>query len=762
VDIGPSFWEPSAGGVVVRIEWADPQDDMDLYVYDPSGQEVAQSIQVAGKFEQVFLSAPGRGSYVVRAVAFDGIAASYIGRAFVSSAGGAAIRGLPNTMHFSAPTIVDPQISAAEPGILATPDGMMYVTAPSALESLASHIWRSEDKGRTFELLDSRVADSVSDPRRGPCTFALGGGDADVIRDRTGRLYFADLEGLNVNVATSTDDGDSWTCNALAATRPLDDRPWLAPAPTADGTGPSIDAYLAYTDSGRVSTQPLAKKIKPFEIHLEVTDNGGTTWKPRSKYAGSLIHIIGRLFVAPDGTLYHAFAGENAVWLARSRDQGATVEIVKVSQRVGSPANIFIAGDTDAAGNVFIAWADGGTYDVFLASSSDRGAHWSPPVRLNPPSSETAVLPWVAAGRAGDVAVAWYGAGARVLPESASPTTRWNAWVARSLDALSKRPVFQVAPLSQTPVHFGPICLEGQSCEDPNSRTLADFFQIDIAPDGAIVAAFNDNGRLPGPFVQPYVVVARQIAGLGLPTRSAAASLLERTGDAHFPPQSTEGRNVAVLDFMATPGASLRGDTLEVSFTLASARDLASALAASNSGVATAGTWLVIWKANDMVEYAAMTMDASGETNFFGGDHPGLGDDVRLYPYLTYPQQFSLEGTIDTARGLVTIDVPLAQFHLKPGDILHGMQAFSLTGIPEAAGYISSQLTDTTPSHTFRVGAAAGAPLSQPRSVLGRTEPSPRLAGTGVRTSPLAPLALAVAAALAVWLGRSRWGRLAR
>ena len=752
VDIGSSFWERPGGGVVVRIEWVDPQNDLDLHIYDPAGQEVAHSYQISGTFEEAFLSAPARGTYSVLTVGFDGAAVSYAGRASITSAKSRAVHTSPNSMRFSAPTIVDPQIAAAEPGVLTSPGGQVYIHALTALESLASHVWRSEDGARTFELLDSRLADSFSDPRRGPCSDAIGGGDADVIVDRTGRLYFLDLEALNVNVATSTDGGDSWTCNALAASTPLDDRPWLAPAATADGSGPNIDAYLAYTDSG-TSAQPFAKKIKPFEIHLEVTYDGGNNWVPRRTYARSLIHTPGRLFTAPDGTLYHAFAGENAVWAARSRDAGTTFELVKVSQRIGSPGNIFIAGDADEAGNVFIAWADSGTFDVLYSSSTDQGAHWSSPVRLNPPSSETAVLPWVAAGRGGDVAIAWYGTAAPLVPDSASPSTRWNAWVARSRDATRRAPAFQIARLSETSMHFGPICLGGQSCtENPErTRSLADFFQIDIARDGAIVATFNDNGRIQDTAPQPYVVVARQIAGLGMPSGSASvAHLRERKGDALFPPHSKEGRSVPALDFMAAPGVSLRGDTLQLSFTLDSARDLDSALTATSAGVATAAMWLVTWKANDRVEYAAMTTDTSGATSFFGGDQPGGASDHRLYPYLTYPQQFPLRGRVDTARGQVTIDVPLAQFHLKPGDVLHGLQAFSLAGVPQAASYLSSQLVDMTPSQTLRIGAA-GPSSERGRRTPPETKRGRMLPATGVGDARLALCVLAVAAGLALW-----------
>jgi len=760
VDIGPSFWQRPGGGVAIRIQWEDRQDDLDLYVYDSAGSEVAHSFQVAGDFEEVFLAAPAHGTYIVRTVGFDGTAVTYDGRASVTSIATPAVRALPNDMQFTPPTIVDPQISAAEPGVLQAPGGRVFVTAPSAIESLSSHVWRSLDGARTFEVLDNRISASFADPRHGPCSDAIGGADGDLIFDRTGRLYFADLESFSVNVAVSMDWGDNWTCRAISSSTPLVDRPWLAPASTADGSGPNIDAYLAYTDAPTVSTQPVTKQVKPFEVHLDVTTDGGEHWTRRNIYARSLIHGPGRFFTGPDGTLYHAFTGENAVWLARSRDQGATVELAKVSQRVGLPANIFIGGDTDAAGNVFVAWVDSGTYDVLYSSSVDHGAHWRSPRRLNGPSSETAVMPWVAAGRAGDVAVAWYGAAADVSPGSAPASTAWHAWVARSRDAAAKEPGFEAARLSETPTHLGPICVGGQSCDDTAARSLADFFQIDIAPDGAIVAAYNDNGRLQDAPPQPYVLVTRQIAGLGMPPRSASVAGLERRGDARFPPRSGGGEDVPALDFSASPSVAWRADTLRLSFALASVGDPGSALTATNAGIATAATWLATWKANDRVEYAAMTTDVSGATSFFGGDHPDRGSDPRLYPYLTYPQQFPLEGVIDPQHGSITIDIPLGTFHLKPGDVLHSMQAFSLVGVPEGATFLSSQLVDMTPSQSLAIGTRSSG-VREPRAP--RVEHRGTLPATGLGGSPIALPALGGAFAFALWLRgprrRKPWNR---
>ena len=738
VTVPAGYWKVAPGGVVIRIEWEDPNDEFDLIVLDDAGNTVGAGVEFHTNSEQVLLPEARSGRYRVIAHGFAVTAAEYRGtvrldRQLVRSAASAHA-----TMRFAPPTLVDPQMWVAMPSLWAAEDGTIFVTAPWGLTSTTSFVWRSKNRGSSFELLDDRVAGIAVDPRRRPCSESSGGGDTDIVVDRTGTVYQSDAEAANVAVAVSNDNGDTWRCNALAASVPEQDRPWLAPAPNADGPGPNDDAYLAYRDlaSGGV---PVGETIKPLQLHLDATSDGGTTWHARNTTATGIVGATGPLFAAPDGTLYQTFQSVTSVWIARYSDGGATAESIEVSRRFGSPANIWLAGDVDAAGNVYVAWAEEGTFDILVSRSSDRGDHWSEPLRVSPPASETSVMPWLAAGKAGDVALGWYGTSTRAHPESASGA-RWHVWVARSLNAASPSPRFETARMSETPMHFGSLCLQGLTCTD---RRFGEFFEIDIAPDGALVAVFDDAGRIAttsdGVTPGPFVTFMRQVSGIGM--RSATtANAPERPGDAHVP-GAGETAGPAQLDLTDTPVASRIGDVMRIQMKLSSAAELTSALEAAGQLVASEAKWIAIWKANDRVEYAGMRVDRQGEVSFFGGDQPvgvarpePLTPNNRIEKFASYPATFVLDGRVDEATGTITIDVPLETFHLEPGDTLHGLQAFSMTGLLAEPNFLTSNLVlDVTPSRTVSIGGATAPSFgSRPGTSRPRTLPA-----TGVGVDPL-------------------------
>jgi hypothetical protein len=360
-------------------------------------------------------------------------------------------------------------------------------------------------------------------------------------------------------------------------------------------------------------------------------------------------------------------------------------------------------------------------------------------------------MPWLAAGKAGDVAIGWYGTSLRKHPEAA-PDARWYVWVARSVDAASASPHFETARLSETPMHFGSLCLEGLTCTD---RRFGEFFEIDIAPDGALVAVFDDAGRIAttsdGVTPGPFVTFMRQVSGLGM--RSAtAANGPERPGDARLP-GSDDAQGPPQLDLIETPAATRVGDVMRIQMRLSSAAELTSALEAAGQAVASEAKWIAIWKANDRVEYAGMRVDRQGAVSFFGGDQPvgvarpePLTPNNRIEKFASYPATFTLDGRVDEQTGAISIDVPMAKYHLNPGDTLHGLQAFSMTGLLADPIFLTSNLVlDTTPSRTVTI---AGAPA--PTAKGSRLASDRDLPATGVGNSPFAALLLAGSALVAV------------
>ncbi|MFY9588901.1 MAG: hypothetical protein WAT66_15770 [Actinomycetota bacterium] len=705
IDVPSSYWKRSPGGVAIRLDWQDANDEIDLHVYDPNGKEVGNSIELHTNDEQAFIFAPVRGTYRVHVDGFQVTNAAYRGRAWIARADDPIARSSSARMSFAPPAFVDPQLWVAMPSIWAARDGVTYVAGPWGLTTLGTVVWRSLDGGRTFRSASPPLAAGVADPRMRPCPASLGGGDADIVTDRTGRAYFLDLYLAGVTVGVSTDRGATWRCNTVAATSPEDDRPWLAPAPLADGEGPNIDAYLVYRDFGTTGLIPVVGEIaKPVSLHLDVTRDGGATWTQRTTFARNGVGYTGPLFTAPDGTLYQVYQNRASVMIARSTDKGRTMRLIRVADRYASPANQWLGGDVDAAGNVYVAWVDQGTWDVMLSRSRDHGVTWSKPLRINHPASETAAMPWVAAGRAGDVAVAWYGSDGTFAPGTAPTTARWYPWVARSVNATSASPSFSRTRLSPTPMRFGPLCLIGIGCAD---RRVGDFFEIDIGPDGALMASYADTGRIQattdGASPGPYVMVSRQLSGLGMARTAPLA--FERAGDVN----ESEMGETAPLDLTGLPRPAWTKSTMRISVPVSSALDLAATL---RGGIASEAYWLILWKARDRVEYAGLRIDRNGALSFFGGDQPvgvarpePTAPQQKVEKLATYPATFSLTGRIDEATNQIVIDVPYALYGLRPGDTLYSMQAFTMAGLAQSLrSYQPLIVVDSTPARSIRIG----------------------------------------------------------
>jgi hypothetical protein len=756
-NIPSSYWSRKPGGIAVKIAWGDVNEELDLYVLDSAGNVIGSSGLGGVDSQQVLLSDPEPGTYVVQVEAFFATNRSYHGAADVVAQGASQAKQAASSLTFSPPAVVDPQFTTGEPGVIVDPNGAALVEAPWHQETMTSFVWRSrpDQGGLTFDLLDSRLAPGVSDPRRRSCSFSGGGGDTDLTEDRTGTLYLADLEAASVGVSVSTDHGNTWACSPLSASQTQDDRPWVAAAPSADGSGPNTDAYLFYRSNFVSGVLPGTEAAgKPF-IQLDVTRDGGHTWTAASSVAPGLVMETGPAFTEPDGTLYEIFSGVDAgVWLAASSDQGRTFRLKLISSRPGSPSNSFVTGAADSAGNLYAAWVDGGSFDVLYSYSLDGGNTWSSPVRVSPADS-TAVMPWVAAAGPGDVAIGWYGSPGRIQPGSATPSQAWFPMVARSVRADSRNALFQVGRMSIAPTHFGVICLNGAQCT--SDRSLADFFKVAIGPDGGVVASFDDNGRTAtaadgGP-PAPYVEVVRQTGGLGMTRPALALNLGKSKGDALSPPASPSGEYIPSLGFTSMPAVAGQLPGASIRLSLGDARDLTSALTATSTGAATDAYWLVEWKAADRVEYAGMHVGRTGTPDFFGGDAPvpvSIPGAVRsasgqgAFSYASYPAAFKLTGTVDPTAGLVTLDLAGGDYHLTRGEMLRSLQAFSMTGTLTGVEPLPLQVIDSTAPTDVEWTATPTATTSLPRTPL-LSPPS-----TGSRASALSVASSTIGASSAM------------
>lgn len=183
-------------------------------------------------------------------------------------------------------------------------------------------------------------------------------------------------------------------------------------------------------------------------------------------------------------------------------------------------ANIFPSGVTDKVGNVYVVWSTNSTrynvtqangqpsnsFDVWFAASHDGGQNFYGPWRVSS-GTGTAIFPWIAAGDAGMVDISFYQSNSIAPPLVADPTNpgaltggpnnmpagaTWNVMFAQSLNADSREPVFTVSQASDHVIHTGSISNGGTF--GSSDRSLLDFFQVAIGPDGLANIFSADNG----------------------------------------------------------------------------------------------------------------------------------------------------------------------------------------------------------------------------------------------------------------------------
>lgn len=171
---------------------------------------------------------------------------------------------------------------------------------------------------------------------------------------------------------------------------PFEDKPWIV----ADTSGPHPgNIYVGWTQFTWSATELLFSR----------SSDAGTSWSKPMKLNslpglprddnGALEGFHG--VVAPDGTLYTIWDDRDGIMMAVSHDGGASFSkdrrivnagpgyfgITGVARSNGFPQ----IGIDPKTGTLYVAWSDytNGDVDVFVASSSDHGATWSKPVRVN-------------------------------------------------------------------------------------------------------------------------------------------------------------------------------------------------------------------------------------------------------------------------------------------------------------------------------------------------------------------------------------------
>lgn len=414
--------------------------------------------------------------------------------------------GASAPLQFGDPVLVDADRHTGEPSIALTPDGTIYIAAPTGAQEA---LWRSTDGGLTFTFVP--IHGARGDPG---AAYPIGGGDSDVVVAGDNTIYFADQQGgSGETVSASHDGGATWMTTPLAAGPPAVPGAGSLPLPVPVPIGlPGVPTGAAYAaDRQWLVTDGEQTVWMGFNSNQGATVvksiDGGRTFPVRVFVDGDNC-FRGNLARSPDGTLYLAGCNENGPGVGVSTDGGMSFTYKQVAQRDGETdtsflfaAHIFVVATTDAANNVYIIWSDeaqepGDTgapatgargLNVWLASSSDQGATWSAPKKVNSMNG-TFVQPWATGGAAGQVAVAYYGTKFEGNPERVMG--EWYPILAQTDDALAAAPVWREAAISQEFVQYGPVCMRGSACG--GARNLLDFFQIQADKDGMIHVAYVD------------------------------------------------------------------------------------------------------------------------------------------------------------------------------------------------------------------------------------------------------------------------------
>lgn len=481
--------------VHVSASWSSSLDEYDVYVYDANNNLVGMATQSNTTSNDADLSQLPSGTYQVQIVPTIAANTPYTGTITLAAepteASGRARYKLGNAT-FSAQMLTRPADvynnagsifleQDAEPRIVHDPLGNLYVTAIQGVPA-GSDTWKSVDWGNTWNYIGEPDGAQAAASGLGLVGVGAGGGDEDIITLPNGNIVMTSLWlGSNTTCVTS-DGGSLWACNPNGSTLPADDRQWLAnygsnivyitSKQLGGGLNGTDSIYVAKSIDGGV-TFPLVSQVTTPELGVQPGDQGNMLVDPNS------------------GNVYTVFfaAVEDQLYLAKSVDGGQSwiLKLVFQAPNTVSLAHVFPSLTLDHAGNLYIAFSDGSS--SFLTASTDGGATWTTPVRVNAGANlKTTVEPWVVAGDAGKVAVFFYGTSD---PSFNSSTAQWSIYMAQSLNALAPVPLFAISAATGV-MHIGAICNNGTACAS-GTRNLLEYFYPDVYPDGNVFVPYPDD-----------------------------------------------------------------------------------------------------------------------------------------------------------------------------------------------------------------------------------------------------------------------------
>jgi len=721
----------------------------------------------------------------------------------------------PSTPRFGTPTVVDNFRTGFEPDVAVAPGrgGPTYTTTPFGFSTTQSFIYRSDDNRKSFHLVEGNIL--------GKPTTCIGGGDTELQIDPvSGALYFVDLQGLtNFSASTSSDGGSTWKTSCAAVNGTGVDRQWVGidsngrRSAVGEGTNDGR-LYLDYdnanqnTDETNAGDNQLVMNESIDGVHYGsfcVADGLPCLGPPAVISADE--GIPGNIVV--DNARGSAF--QHRVYAIHTNGAGSAVMVAYCSGAAGArsaaavaaactdptqvtqdPAhvnvywrdsfvrkpghyltgNLFASIAIDTRGNLYAVWSEypvnkagdvSGAGAIKLATSIDGARTWSKPIVVSPPSLGNNVMPWITAGDAGRIDIAWYGAPQKKNAQGAyGPDTldngTWDVYLAQSLDALSSEPSFAVARVTDHQTKFGNISTQGLGGSP--DRSLGDFMQVTTGSHGEAVVSYVDDtsadrnpdfclgcGQTPPEAAGP-IMIATQNGGPSLFASEgeidgppgAVGSVSDGSGDAFL---SQLGKTPAPPALDVTASSVKQSDPKHLVVTLSTADPhLAQDLMVDPTLGGPVGQWLVRWAAptygkhgDGNIFYVGMESAGGGDPEFYTGTTEGL--NTTHVKYFTYPKTTSIPGTIK--GNTISWTVPLADIG-KPqsGDGLFSITAFTATQLTPSfasmgrlpnggttGGMNIPNTIDAAPPFSFTIEAGTSAALGQAPGAPGAIVPMP-------------------------------------
>jgi hypothetical protein len=432
---------------------------------------------------------------------------------------------------FAPVRIIDNEHAGGEPVILVDKKGVIIVASHPGYTHLRgpdtdlvtsstgqAFVWRSENGGETWEFIGLPVGNVA-----GPRNAATSVSDPDLTMRPDGAIILTTLQSLaTIPVEISTDSGKTWSGQPLHGP-PGVDRNWVAACNNQD-------VYQVYSSFGHLPLTLIPNG--PFGTGgrwLAHSTDGGQTWTDQhaTNAPGNIICDQN----TEDGK--YLYAGSGPV-LAVSSDK------VRTFTRANTSALGDLRGSgglsrpaVDAAGNVYTVGIENGTTGnesspprLYYTVSTDHGQTFARYVHIPTAGivNGSHIWPWIVAQDEGRIGIVFYGTSSYGAPPQFGSDVDWHVFSVIVPNALDAEPTAYITQASNVPIHKGPICLSGTTCQaNPNQsgdRRLGDFFTAYFDHSGALLIATASTQSVPatgpvdgGGLAHPAFI--KQVAGPG-------------------------------------------------------------------------------------------------------------------------------------------------------------------------------------------------------------------------------------------------------